>query len=245
MPRSPRCLLVPIACLALTLGACENLPPLSELGLDGGTENGALSSETIAAGLREALVVGSRRAVDELDEPEGFLESAFRIPLPPSLREAQTVGRNFGLGGLFDDVERRLNEAASAAAPQAFALFEGAIRKLTFADVTAIYRGGDDAATRYLERTTGDDLEEALRGEIATRLDTIGAVDVYQRLATTYNQLPLVTPIEADLTAWVTGHARDALFAQLAREEAAIREDPVQRTTALLRRVFGSAGAGS
>lgn len=234
---------LPFVFSVLALGACENLPPLSELGLDG-AQTGALSQDTIAAGLREALIVGSRRAVGELGEPGGFLESSFRVPLPPSLEQAKEVGARFGLGGLFEDMEQRLNRAAEAAAPHALALFEDAIRQLTFADVMEIYRGGDDAATRYLERTTGDALERALRGEISGRLAAVGAVDTYERLADSYNQLPFVTPVEADVTAWVTGHAREALFTQLAREEAAIREDPVQRTTALLRRVFGPSGGG-
>jgi hypothetical protein len=42
-----------------------------------------------------------------------------------------------------------------------------------------------------------------------------------------------------DLGDYVTAKALDGLFLTLAREEERIREDPVARTTALLRKWFG------
>ena len=43
-----------------------------------------------------------------------------------------------------------------------------------------------------------------------------------------------------DLTAYVVGKAVDALFDQVAREEANIRANPLARTTDILKKVFGS-----
>ena len=42
-----------------------------------------------------------------------------------------------------------------------------------------------------------------------------------------------------DLESYVADRALDGLFAELAKEEKKIREDPGARTTQLLRRVFG------
>jgi hypothetical protein len=136
-------------------------------------------------------------------------------------------------------MELKLNRAAEAAAPKAQKLFISAIQQLTFEDALAIYRGTDDAATRYLKRTTGEQLRSQMRPIIDDSLAEVGAVSTFTTLAEQYNRLPLVTPIETDLTAYVLEHASEALFAQVAREEAAIRRDPAKRTTALLQQVFG------
>ena len=43
-----------------------------------------------------------------------------------------------------------------------------------------------------------------------------------------------------DLDSYVTDKTLDGLFTKLAREEAAIRQDPVARSTDLLQQVFGN-----
>jgi hypothetical protein len=46
--------------------------------------------------------------------------------------------------------------------------------------------------------------------------------------------------VQANLTPYVVQQALDGMFLMLAREEAAIRQDPAARTTELLQTVFGS-----
>ncbi len=50
----------------------------------------------------------------------------------------------------------------------------------------------------------------------------------------------LVPDIKADLVAYVLDRAIDGMFLYLGREEARIREDPLARTSEILRRVFGN-----
>jgi len=226
-----------LAALLFALTACESIPDLGEV-LTLPTSGQTLSTETIASGLREALQVGSERAVSTLGQSDGFLNSVFHIPLPDSLRQAQEVAGRFGMDGIFDEMEVRLNRAAEAAVPRAKSLFVTAIRQLTFQDVLAIYRGPNDAATRYLEQTTAATLRAQMRPIVDDSLSEVGALNTFRTLADQYNRLPLVTPIDADLTSHVLDHASTALFAQVAKEEAAIREDPAKRTTELLREVF-------
>jgi hypothetical protein len=55
-----------------------------------------------------------------------------------------------------------------------------------------------------------------------------------------YKAIPFVPDAKADLTDYVLEKATDGIFLYLSREEAAIRENPAQRTTALLQKVFGA-----
>jgi hypothetical protein len=224
--------------LLLFTAGCESLPELNQVLKVPGAED-VVSTETIAAGLREALEIGAGQAVRELGRPDGFLDSRFHIPLPDSLQQAREIAGRFGLTGLFDEMEMQLNRAAEAAAPKAQKLFVDAIRQLTFDDVMSIYRGPDDAATRYLRRTTSAELDIQMRPIVDASLAEVGALNTFRSLAEQYNRLPLVAPIDADLTSHVLGYADDALFTLVAREEAAIRRNPAKRTTELLQRVFG------
>ncbi len=238
--------------LALGLGAPRPARSQGDLGgwlqrgLEGlgrgrtAAEGGGLAPAEVGAGLREALVVGIRRVVDTLGRPGGFLESRrFRIPLPSPLAEAGDVLRMAGLGALVDDLEVRMNRGAEQAVRIAADLFITAIRELTFRDALAILEGPPDAATRYLERTTGAELERRMRPIVEAELRDAGALALWQRLVGEVGTLPFVGRPERDLTDHVLAATRKALFTLLAEEERRIRTEPAARTTELLRRVFG------
>lgn len=221
------------------LSGCESLQDLESI-LETSGGGSQLSQSTIADGLREALTVGTERVVTDLGRDGGYLNSRFRIPLPDRLASARDTAARFGLDGSFNELEVRLNEAAELAAPKAKALFVSAVRQMSFSDVMGIYRGPDDAATSYLRRTTQDQLRAQMTPLIDNSLNQVGAVRSFNDLVRTYNAIPLVKPIDANMSNHVLDYASNALFSRLAEEEAAIRSEPVKRTTELLRRVFGS-----
>jgi len=202
---------------------------------------GESSRERVAEGLREALMVASRRASEQVSRPGGYLDNrAIRIPLPPTLQNAADQLRRFGLSGQVDELQRAMNRAAEAAAEQTVSVFADSIRRMSPSDVLAVFNGGDDAATRYLRRTSEDELRQRYRPIVAERLEQVQGTALYGEIATTWNRLPGVQPLEADLETFVTDRALDGLFSVIAAEEQRIRNDPVARTTALLREVFGS-----
>lgn len=198
------------------------------------------SRERIADGLREALLVASRRAGDQVSRPGGYLDNpAIRIPLPPTLRDAADRLRRFGLSGQIDELQRAMNRAAEAAAEEAVSVFAASIRRMSPSDVLALFNGGDDAATRYLRASAEDELRQRYLPIVTERLRQVQGLDLYREIASTWNRLPGVQPLEADPETFVTDRALDGLFAVIATEEQRIRNDPVARTTELLRDVFG------
>ncbi len=236
MPKTIRHLICAVTLLCLQ--GCESTALLEDL-LDATGNSAGTSTDTIAQGMREALIVGSARVVNTLGTNGGFSDSVFHIPLPQELQEAKQFAGRFGLAGPFEELEAKMNLAAEAAVPEAREVFVSAIRSMTFSDVMAIYRGPDDAATQYLRQTTQANLDSRLRPIIDTHLNSVGAVRTFRQVIDQYNALPLVKPVDADLNGHVSGYAMNALFSQLAVEEAAIRQDPAKRTTQLLRSVFG------
>jgi hypothetical protein len=196
-----------------------------------------------ANGLKEALIQGISKGSDQASATDGFnLNSLIRIPFPPDAQKVATTLRKMGLGAQVDKFELSLNRGAEDAAKSAKPIFINAIKSLTFTDVWNILTGQKDAATQYLKRTTTSQLTTAFMPIMQQSLEKVDATKYYSSLTTTYNKLPLVTPVQTDLNQYATGKAIDGLFTLIAQEEADIRENPVARTTSLLKKVFGGIG---
>jgi len=188
-------------------------------------------AQEIAAGLTQALTVGTERVVAQLGKPGGFLDDPrARIPLPGPLEQAQTALRMAGMSGMVDDLEVRMNRAAEAATPIAQDLIIQAIQGLSFSDAAGILSGPNDSATRYLERKTGKSLAQKMRPIVDQQLANAGAVQAFQSIAGEYRSLPLVGGgLDVDLTGHVVTYAEKAIFTYLGNEEAAIRTNPAGR----------------
>jgi len=210
------------------------------LGGETGTQSQALSNQEIGAGLKEALRVGAERVVGQVGALDGFnADPKIHIPLPDNLSKPRSMLAAIGYGSMFDDLELKLNRAAEAAAPEARVLFLKAIEAMTLEDVQAIYNGPDDAATQYFRSKMSTPLSDKMRPIIDRSLAEVGALNSYDKAVGKYKTLPFVPDVKADLTAYVLDKGLDGIFYYLAREEAAIRQNPVKRTTELLQKVFG------
>ncbi|AMJ66814.1 DUF4197 domain-containing protein [Hymenobacter sp. PAMC 26628] len=199
-----------------------------------------VSSTEAASGLKEALIQGISKGADQASKTDGFnLNSLIRIPFPPDAQRVANTLRTIGLGSQVDKFELSLNRGAEDAAKSAKPIFLSAIKSLSFSDVWGILTGSKDAATQYLKRATTTQLTTAFKPIVQQSLDKVSATQYYTTLTTRYNQLPLVTPVQTDLNQYATGKAIDGLFTLIAQQEADIRENPVARTTALLKKVFG------
>lgn len=202
---------------------------------------GILSRGEIASGLREALRVGTERVVGQVGARDGYnADPTIHIPLPGILNDVQSALRRFGMAGLANDLELRLNRAAEAAAPAAKELFWQAIGAMTLEDVEGIYNGPDDAATRYFQGKMTPTLARRMAPVVNRILAEVGAIRSYDAMMAQYQAMPFVPDVKANLTEYVVEKAMDGLFHYVAQEEAAIRNNPAKRTTEILRRVFGA-----
>lgn len=208
-----------------------------------GTEpstNGELDTNTVISGLKEALSVGSRRAIDNVGQADGYLGNPdIRIPLPPQVEQVGGLMRQFGMSGLADEFETSMNRAAEKAAPEATSIMIDAIKNMSIDDAKQILNGPDDAATRYFREQTSGRLTDLFRPRIEGSLDQVGSTRYYNQLSDQVASVPVVGEnLNVDLPGYVTEKALDGLFTMIAVEEKKIRENPAARTTELLKKVF-------
>ena len=197
----------------------------------------------MSSGLKEALTKGAGFAVQTLNKEGGYFNDPLvKIPFPQEAQFAANALRDIGLGNVVDNFEKKLNEGAEKGAALALPIFKNAIREMSFADVKNILLGGENAATNYFRDKTLTQLSSAFSPYVKQSLDEVNATQLWTDLTTRYNRIPLVRKkVETDIVKYATGKALDGLFLKLADEEKKIRENPIARTSDLLKKVFGYA----
>ncbi len=201
-----------------------------------------LSQGEIGSGLKEALRVASTRVIGRVGKNDGyFSDPAIRIPLPEQLQSIVGPLRAVGASGLLDDLQLKMNRAAEQAAPKALNILSDAATGMSFEDARMILTGPQDSATQYFRRTTSGALTSSFRPIVDSTLSGAGAVTALRSVQTRAQNIPFVGQMiqNFNLTDFTVGKALEGLFYYLATEEAAIRTNPIARTTNLLKAVFG------
>jgi hypothetical protein len=201
----------------------------------------ALSEEEVGKGLKEALNQGVKKGVSQLNKADGyFKDPQIKIPMPEEAKKVESKLRDLGQGQKVDEAIESMNRAAEDAAEGAKDIFVAAIQGMTLTDAMSILKGEDDAATKYLDKTTRIELNNKFQPVIKKSLDKVGATKHWKTVFGTYNKLPFVDKINPNLEEYVTNKALNGLFIQVAKEELLIRKDPLARVTDLLKKVFGN-----
>ncbi len=231
-----------ILALTLTLSmfsfaGCSQLSTILPDLVDGG----GLSEETVIAGLKEAMQVGTNRTVNDVSSLNGFLGNALiMIVMPEELEDVMGTISQIGFSRQVEELEVQMNRAAEAAAGEAVDVFVDAIRGITIQDAWSILRGDSTAMTTYFRDRTTQELTSRFRPIVETKIREVGLYQGYTAVTQIVRNIPLLNMPEFDLETYVVDKSLSGLFTILGREETRIREDISSRSTDLLRRVFAA-----
>lgn len=213
---------------------------LSEVNKSVATEK-PLTSTEVGEGLKEALISGISKGADQLSATDGYFKNPqIKIPFPPDVKRVEQKLIQLGLGNEVDRFVMTLNRGAEEAAKEAKPIFISAIKQMTIDDAFGILKGSENAATSYLQKTTTAQLKEKFTPVVQQALEKVNATRYYTDIVNTYNKFTVMEKVNPDLTSYATDLAIQGLFMQIANEEKNIRQDPVARTTDLLKRVFAN-----
>jgi len=235
-----------------TLGCQANAYDMSDLKAlkdkvtatqSGGSTSGveALTNDEASSGLKEALMQGVSQAIGSLGITDGFFgNKEVKIPLPDSLKKIQKGMKLVGMGDQADDLVLKMNRAAEAAVPEAKELLVGSIKKMSLADAKAILTGPDDAATQYFKKTTSTEMGERFLPIVTKATEKVKLANTYNKYAELGSKFGAIEKDDANIQQYVTNKALDGLYVMIAKEEAAIRADPIGQASSLLKKVFGA-----
>lgn len=202
-------------------------------------QGGVLSEAEIGAGLRQALDLGIERQVSSLAKEDGFFKNELvKILLPEELKKVDKTLRDIGLGSLADEGLKIMNRAAEDAVGEAIPIFVDAVKGITFTDAKNILLGEEDAATQFLQTGTEKALYAKFNPVIQNSFEKVGADKIWSSIITKYNQIPLTSNVNPDLTEYVTQEALVGVYTMIEVEEKKIRNSISSRTTDLLKKVF-------
>ena len=74
---------------------------------------------------------------------------------------------------------------------------------------------------------------------IAKATDSVGVAKAYKKLTANPLAASAAQAYGLDLDGYVNAKAQDGLFTMIAKEEKTIRTNPAERTTSILKKVFG------
>jgi hypothetical protein len=204
------------------------------------TQKGKLSSDEIIEGLKEALRVGTGKAIDILGKPDGFYkDQSVKILMPDELKNVEKLLRNFGQKHLADKFVETMNRAAESSVQSTLEIFVKAIKQMTLKDAMDIYKGREDEATRYFRKTEGPEVHNTILPIVRDATQKTGVTSTYKEMTRKIHQLHLPLDVNMpDIDQYVTEKTMDGIFHKLAKEEAMIRKNPAARTTEILKKVF-------
>jgi len=218
-------------------------------------QSSSLTTDQVSQGLKEALTVGTEKAVQKLSSTDGYyLDKLVKINLPPETQQILTYAKKIpGMDKLLEDVVLQINRSAEDAAKQASPIFVNAITSMTISDAWGILHGADTAATSYLRGKTFTQLVNLYLPSIRKALDkplvaNVSANKSWSVLTQKWNafsgsmagQLVGAKQVNGSLDEYVTKQALSGLFIKVADQEKRIRNDINARTSDLLKRVFAS-----
>jgi hypothetical protein len=227
--------------LTISFISCDTLKnfPISSPG-----STGVITEGEAGQGIKEALAQGVTNAVLNLNKTDGFFGSEFyKLLMPPDAQKVVNTLNSLGMNSLVDKAVLAINRGAEDAVGYAKPIFVDAIKEMTIMDALNIVKGQKDAATQFFKEKTTQKLIAAFSPSVKSSLDKVSATKYYGDVINTYNNFPTtLKKVNPDLASYVVGKAVDALFDQVAKEEANIRANPLARTTDILKKVFANAG---
>lgn len=228
--------------LAIILSAgllgCSGMEQITQTGLNVSQALGYNPSQLNTA-VKEVLTISSQRTSEILGQDGGYSASSlFKITLPDQFDPIIEPARALGFGKYIDTIETLMNQGAEQAATEAAPIFIDAINSMSVDDALSIVRGGDTAATNYFRAKSESALRAKYQTIMESQLQKLGFYSNYKSLANGIALLPITNKPNLDLEGYAIDKGMNALFSQIATEEAKIRANPVEAGSALLSAVF-------
>lgn len=222
--------------------------------LDSSANTSALSASKVDGFLMNELI--KIAAPPEVVQLKEALDGVAANPAARVAFIALTKGQSpeAFLGDKMENLVKSINRAAEEGSKKAYPIFKKAITDMTITDGLRILQGGETSATDYLKEKTYQALVDAFEKPVREVVVNGEVSALWEPVAKKYNLIApaikgksfegytFVGPesVNPDLSEYITEQAMTGLFKLVAKEEAAIRNDPMKYASDIIQKVFGS-----
>lgn len=192
---------------------------------------------SLVTAIRRLLELSADRAFVRLLAPGGFWDNALvRLDLPEVFGKRGTVLQTI-LGSVVvrDRLWRALNDVAQEGARNAAPVLADTVRTIGIRNAVALIKGDPAAATSYLRQEMGVRLVDLMVPQIGQGLRFARDPVVGQAIAA------LTGYDAANVADNLARQADDAIWAEIGRQEAAIRANPQETRDPAIIAIFGPA----
>ncbi len=201
-------------------------------------EDEKVSESDVQEALKETLTMGVEESAKDLSGGKIInSNSLFGLDIPAELKKMGDALSDAGKSDELHDFEESLNSAVASIFEGAKGVFDDAINNITIYDAYAVLNKGNNAATDYLKKHSGDQIKNALEPIVEKSLTSSGALDKWSQLVSQYSKLT-GKEVDFNIVDYISGEAVDDMFAKLAKEEAKIRLNSYLWGSLIMKEVF-------
>ena len=198
-----------------------------------------ISEKEIANGIKDALNIGVSKSCESASSPDGFLKNELiKIKFPEEAKKVKKSLKKIGLEDQINDFITSMNRAAEDASKEASNILLDAIKEMSIRDAVTILNGEDNAATNYLYAESNEDFKKTFEPIIDKSISNNQVAKNWKKIIKVYNKVPMTENVNPDIKSYVLEKTIEGIFTLIAQEEKKIRENPKNRVTELLQKVF-------
>ena len=202
-------------------------------------KNNSISEKEVSKGLKEALTIGVTKSCKKASNLNGFLKNELiKIKFPEEAKKVKKSLKKIGFEDQINEFITSMNRAAEDAAKEASNILLKAIKEMSIRDAVTILNGEDNAATNYLYTVSSEDFKKAFKPIIHKSISNNQVAKNWKNVIKIYNKIPMTESINPDIESYVLEKTIKGIFTLIAIEEKKIRENPENRVTELLQKVF-------
>ena len=197
------------------------------------------TEDDIINGLKEILIEGSKYAINEGSQKNGFNNNkSIRILIPNECVEIKNKLSKLGFSDKIKLLENKMNYAAEDATSKCQKILIDCILNINIKDGLSILNGRPNEASLYLKNKYFDNLYAKIEPLIIESMNQFEVLKLWNTIIRKYNSLPFTRDVETNLIEHITKKTIDGLFILIAEQEMKIRENPVNRNNEILKKIF-------
>ncbi len=202
------------------------------------TSSEEVTESDVDTALKETLKQSAQTSVEELNKKNSFSPTEILgTKKPRKVQKLTKTLEDAGQEELLTEFGSALSDALQSILSGAMSVIDKEIDDLTFQDAYKVLKAGNSAATDYLEKQAGEDIENQLSPIVEKALTASGALDKWSALASEYSKLTGKS-LNMDLPKYLTDKAIDDIFENMRKEEAKIRVNAYLWKSLIMKHVF-------